>query len=106
MPSASDACTQRSHGARCICDARPTMAPLLRSFGCMARKITDIMTPQPECCTPDDSVIEAARVMEARDVGIVPIVESQDTRRLVGVITDRDIVLRVVAQGYDPNEIV
>jgi len=44
--------------------------------------------------------------MEARDVGIVPIVESQDTRRIVGVITDRDIVLRVVAQGHDPNEIV
>jgi CBS domain-containing protein len=72
----------------------------------MARQITDIMTPQPECCTPDDSVIEVARVMEMRDVGVVPIVESQDTRRIVGVITDRDIVLRVVAPGYDPNEIV
>jgi CBS domain-containing protein len=72
----------------------------------MAHQITDIMTPQPECCTPDDSVIEVARVMETRDVGVVPIVESQDTRRIVGVITDRDIVLRVVAQGYDPNEIV
>src|SRR5690348_6714891 len=72
----------------------------------MARKVTDLMTPQPECCTPDDSIIEVARVMEQRDVGIVPIVESQDTRRVVGVITDRDIVLRVVAQGHDPNEII
>ncbi len=44
--------------------------------------------------------------MEMRDVGIVPIVESQDTRRVLGVLTDRDIVLRVVAQGHDPNEIV
>ena len=72
----------------------------------MAHKITDVMTPIPHCCTPDDSVIEVARVMEQHDVGIVPIVESQDTRRVVGVITDRDIVLRVVAQGRDPNEIV
>ena len=64
------------------------------------------MTPIPQCCTPDDSIIEVARVMEQHDVGIVPIIESQDTRRVVGVITDRDIVLRVVAQGRDPNEIV
>ncbi|MDB4965043.1 MAG: putative signal-transduction protein containing cAMP-binding and domain [Myxococcales bacterium] len=44
--------------------------------------------------------------MEQRDVGIVPIVESQDTRRIVGVLTDRDIVLRVVAEGRDPNLVV
>ena len=64
------------------------------------------MTPIPQCCTPDDSVIEIARVMQEHDVGIVPIVESQETRRLVGVITDRDIVLRVVAAGRDPNELI
>jgi CBS domain-containing protein len=72
----------------------------------MAHKITDVMTPIPECCTPDDSIIEVARVMEQHDVGIVPIIESQDTRRILGVITDRDIVLRVVAEGRDPNEVV
>jgi CBS domain-containing protein len=72
----------------------------------MAHKITDVMTPIPQCCTPDDSIVEVARLMEQHDVGIVPIIESQDTRRVVGVITDRDIVLRVVAEGLDPNEIV
>jgi CBS domain-containing protein len=72
----------------------------------MAQQITDVMTPIPQCCTPDDSIVEVARVMEQHDVGVVPIVESQDTRRVVGVITDRDIVLRIVAQGRDPNEIV
>ena len=72
----------------------------------MALHITDVMTPMPECCTPDDSIIEVAHVMEARDVGIVPIVESLETRRVVGVITDRDVVLRVVAAGRDPNEVV
>jgi CBS domain-containing protein len=72
----------------------------------MALKITDVMTPIPECCTADDSVIEIARIMETRDIGVVPIVESQDTRRVIGVLTDRDIVLRVVAQGRDPNEVI
>ncbi len=72
----------------------------------MARQFKSVMTPLPECCTPDDSVIEVARVMEMRDVGIVPIVESQDTRKLVGVVTDRDLILRVVAQGRDPNVVV
>lgn len=60
----------------------------------------------PHCCTPDDSIIEVARVMEQNDVGIVPIIESQETRKVLGVITDRDIVLRIVAPGRDPNEIV
>lgn len=44
--------------------------------------------------------------MASRDVGIVPIVESQDTRRVIGMLTDRDIVLRVIAPGRDPNEVV
>src|SRR5512147_1339727 len=86
--------------------ASPRMARRLRSPMLMARKVSDIMTPIPECCTPDDSVIEVARVMEQRDVGVVPIVESQDTRRAVGIITDRDIVLRVVAMGSDPNTVI
>jgi CBS domain-containing protein len=72
----------------------------------MAHKITDVMTPIPECCTPDDSVVEVARVMAERDVGVVPIVESQDTRRVLGIITDRDIVVRLVAEGRDPNDVI
>ncbi len=72
----------------------------------MVRKITEVMTPIPQCCTPDDSVIEVARVMQQHDVGVVPIIESQDTRRVLGIITDRDIVLRVVAEGRDPNEVI
>jgi CBS domain-containing protein len=64
------------------------------------------MTPMPDCCTLDDSAVEVARVMLQRDVGVVPIVESQDSRRLLGVVTDRDLVLRVVAEGLDPNEVV
>jgi CBS domain-containing protein len=72
----------------------------------MAHQISEIMTPKPDCCTPDDGIVEVARIMESRDVGIVPVVESQETRRAVGVITDRDIILRVVAPGRDPNQII
>src|SRR5258706_5297634 len=66
-------------------------------------RIAEIMTPNPEFCTPDDSIIDAARIMARRDVGIVPIVESVETRRAIGCITDRDIVVRVIAEGKDPN---
>ena len=64
------------------------------------------MTPMPDCCTLDDSAVEVARLMLQRDVGVVPIVESQDSRRLLGVVTDRDLVLRIMAEGLDPNEVV
>jgi CBS domain-containing protein len=66
-------------------------------------KISEIMTADPEFCTPDDSVVDAARVMAEHDIGIVPICESIETRRLAGCITDRDIVVRVVAEGKDAN---
>src|SRR6185369_16538160 len=66
-------------------------------------KISEIMTADPEMCTPDDSVIDVARIMAEHDIGFVPICESVETRRLVGCITDRDIVVRVVAEGKDPN---
>ena len=67
--------------------------------------IETLMTRDPSCCTPDDGVIECAQRMAKEDVGAVPVVESQDTRRLVGVITDRDLCLSVVAEGRDPAEV-
>jgi CBS domain-containing protein len=67
-------------------------------------KVSDIMTPNPECVTPDDSLVEAAKIMDKLDVGFVPVVESRDTRKAIGVLTDRDIAIRAVAQGSDPNQ--
>ena len=64
-------------------------------------KINDIMTRDPSCVTPDATVREAAQVMRREDVGIVPVVEGQSARTLVGVITDRDIAVRCVADGKD-----
>ena len=66
-------------------------------------KIQDIMTKDPSCVTADASVREAAQVMKREDVGIVPVVDGQSGRRLVGVVTDRDIVCRVVAEGKNPS---
>ena len=64
-------------------------------------KIQDIMTKNPSCVTPDATVREAAQVMSREDVGIVPVVEGQSDKRLVGVVTDRDIAIRCVAEGKD-----
>jgi CBS domain-containing protein len=65
----------------------------------MAQKAKDVMTRNPQVVTADASVQEAARLMKSEDTGVLPVVESQGTRRVVGVITDRDITIRVVAEG-------
>ena len=62
-------------------------------------KAQDIMTKNPSCVTPETRVQDAARLMKNEDVGIIPVVESQGSKKLVGVITDRDIAIRVVADG-------
>lgn len=64
-------------------------------------KIQEIMTRDPSCVTADATVREAAQVMKSEDVGIVPVVAGQNERRLVGVVTDRDIAIRCVAEGKD-----
>ena len=64
-------------------------------------RIQDIMTKDPSCVTPDATVREAAQVMSREDVGIVPVVEGRSSKRLLGVITDRDIAVRCVAEGKD-----
>jgi CBS domain-containing protein len=66
-------------------------------------KISEIMSKNPRSVSPDTPVSEAARVMKEEDVGLVPVVErvgGAETRgRLVGVVTDRDIAIRLVAEG-------
>ena len=69
----------------------------------MNLKCSGIMSDNPTACLPSDSVVEAARLMETNDIGPIPIVEDNNSRRLVGILTDRDIATRVVAKGLDPN---
>lgn len=65
-------------------------------------KARDIMTENPATVTPETPAREAARLMESHDVGSLPVVEGSD-RRLVGVVTDRDLTLRVLARGESPE---
>jgi len=62
-------------------------------------KVQDVMTKDPVCVTPGASIREAAQLMQREDIGIVPVVDEQGTKRLVGVVTDRDIAIRIVAEG-------
>lgn len=67
----------------------------------MAKSVREAMTSNPRCVTPETSVAEVARVMRTEDVGSLPIVTDPD--RVVGMVTDRDLVLRVLAEGLDPE---
>lgn len=66
----------------------------------MPRIARDIMTPEPARCGPNTTVDEVAKLMIQNNCGEIPIVDPQD--RPIGVITDRDIVCRVVAEGKNP----
>jgi CBS domain-containing protein len=68
----------------------------------MGTKIAEVMTKRPRAVTPQTSVREAARLMEEEDVGSLPVVD--EGARLVGIVTDRDVALRVVGRGLDPEE--
>lgn len=66
----------------------------------MAKNVRDVMTSNPRSIEPSTTVTEAARLMKSEDIGSVPIVDGD---QLVGVVTDRDIVIRVVAETKDPQ---
>src|SRR5580765_2977097 len=66
----------------------------------MGTKVADVMTERPRAVTPQTPLNEVAEVMETEDVGAVPLVEGD---RLVGIVTDRDIVVRAIAKGKDPR---
>lgn len=63
-------------------------------------KIRELMTRDPDVLTPEATVGEAARLMRKLDVGIIPVVDDPATNRLQGVITDRDITIRHVAEDH------
>lgn len=65
------------------------------------RSCNDVMTKEPTCCTADDSVTRAAEIMRDEDVGAVPVVEEATSRKLIGIVTDRDLVLGVLAAGKE-----
>jgi CBS domain-containing protein len=64
-------------------------------------RAADLMTENPQVVTPEATLAEVAKLMKELDVGIIPVVSGDDNRRLRGVITDRDIAIRAVANGKD-----
>jgi CBS domain-containing protein len=66
----------------------------------MGKSVQEVMTSNPTTVEANSPVIDAARIMKQEDVGIVPVVEGD---LLAGTVTDRDIALRVVAEGKDPQ---
>ena len=65
-------------------------------------KVKDVMTADPACCIPATDLQEVAQMMTDHDCGEIPVVANQETKRPIGVITDRDIVCRTVALGLNP----
>ena len=70
----------------------------------MGTKIAEVMTQRPRAVTLQTSVREAAQLMEQEDVGSLPVVD--EGARLVGIVTDRDVAVRVVGGGLDPDKSV
>ena len=68
----------------------------------MAKTVKDVMTPTPLTVRASSTISEAARAMRDKDVGAVLVVE--DSERLLGIVTDRDIVVRAIASGHNPDE--
>jgi CBS domain-containing protein len=66
-------------------------------------RIKDIMTPDPACCTPDTTAREAANMMRECDCGAIPVVDTREGRRPIGMVTDRDLAVRGFAEGRGPD---
>ena len=66
-------------------------------------KIREIMSHDPACCVLSDSAQAVAGTLRDRNIGSMPVVADQQSRKLVGMITDRDLCCSVIAQGLDPK---
>ena len=65
------------------------------------KKCNEVMTKSPVCCLPNDVVEKAAGLMKSGNVGSIPVIEDEETRKLVGIVTDRDLTLKIVAEMFD-----
>jgi CBS domain-containing protein len=65
----------------------------------------DVMTANPKCCVRDDTISRAAQIMRDEDVGPVPVVSDYTSRKVIGIVTDRDVAVKIVAAGRDPQSV-
>ena len=68
-------------------------------------QVKEVMTTDPACCISETGLEEVARMMIDHDCGEIPVVENEETKLPIGVITDRDIVCRTVARGLNPFDL-
>jgi CBS domain-containing protein len=69
-------------------------------------KCSEVMTQNPVCCLPGDPVKAAALLMKTENIGPIPVVEDERSKKLVGIVTDRDLALKIVADDRDSNTAV
>jgi CBS domain-containing protein len=67
----------------------------------LMKKCYEVMTENPTCCLPTDVASKAGLLMKNENVGSIPVIESRPTRKLIGIVTDRDLAMLVVAAGRD-----
>ena len=65
------------------------------------KKCSEVMTKDPVCCLPNDSVAKAAELMKSENIGSIPVIENEQARKLIGIVTDRDLALKIVSEGRD-----
>jgi CBS domain-containing protein len=65
------------------------------------KKCNEVMTKNPVCCLPNDSVAKAAELMKSENIGSIPVIENEQSQKLVGIVTDRDLALKIVAAALD-----
>lgn len=65
------------------------------------KKCHEVMTKDPVCCLPNDSALKAAELMKSGNIGSIPVIENEEGKKLIGIVTDRDLTLKIVAQGLD-----
>lgn len=68
-------------------------------------KCNEVMTNDPVCCLPADSVAKAAELMKNENIGSIPVIENEQSQKLVGIVTDRDLALKIVAEALDAKAI-
>ncbi len=69
-------------------------------------KVHEIMTENPVCCLADDSVERIAQWMQTEDIGSIPVVDNYQSRRLIGIVSDRDLALRVLGEKREAKDTV
>jgi CBS domain-containing protein len=65
------------------------------------KKCSEVMTKNPACCLPSEMVTSAAQLMKRENIGSIPVIDNEKTQTLVGIVTDRDLALKILAEGRD-----